>query len=122
MPRSVRSDDPYASTVIKFIPTEIVAAYLAIQGFITGLPESTLRWVTIAVSAILLVLCPLYLALIQKVKGAAQLIVTSISFIVWLYTIGGPFDLWSGVHEPRIGAAVLVVWTLVLPLIVRPRE
>jgi hypothetical protein len=121
MPRSVRTDDPYTSTVIKFIPTEIVAGYLAIQGFITGLSEPALYWVILSVSAALLVLCPLYLAIIQKVKTATQLIVTAISFVVWLYTLGGPFTYW-GIHDPRIGAAILVIWTLILPLVVKPRE
>jgi hypothetical protein len=121
MPRLVRFEDPYASTVLKYIPTEIVGAYLVIQGFLVGLSPSMAYWTTLGVSAALLVLCPLYIFFIQEVKKPAQLIVTSISYLVWLYTLEGPFTYW-GVHDSRIASAILVVWTLVIPLIMKPKK
>jgi hypothetical protein len=120
MPRLVQADDPYVTTVIKYIPTEIVGAYLAIQGFLIGSMPDLEYLITLCVSAALLVLCPLYLIFLQNVKKPVQIIVTAISYVIWLYTIKGPFVFW-GIYDYRIGSAIIVVWTLVIPLLVKPK-
>ena len=41
----------------------------------------------------LLVLTPLYLVKIHAVKSKVQVSLTTLSFPVWVYTIGGPFNM-----------------------------
>jgi hypothetical protein len=121
MPRTVKNDDPLASSVLKFIPTEIVAAYLAIQNLIIGISGSIAQITTLVVSAILFVLTPLYLVSVQGVKNVAQIIVTTLSFVVWLYTLGGPFKDY-GIYDPSIAAIVLILWTRIVPIIFKPKK
>ena len=66
---------------------------------------------------VLLVLTPLYLAKIHDVRGKTQLVLTSLSFVVWVYTLGGPFQM-VGWYQPQIASCVLVLWTLVVPLFI----
>jgi hypothetical protein len=121
MARTVKTEDPLVSVVVKYIPTEIVGAFLAVQGLIVGLSGPLGQWTMIIVSGALLVLTPLYLAFVQGVRQAGQLIVTTISFVVWLYTLQGPFKDW-GIYDATIGSVVLILWTLIIPVIAKPRK
>ncbi len=68
---------------------------------------------------ILLVLTPIYLWRVGSVTNIIQLVVTTISFIVWVYTLGGPFVVWK-IFYPLISSIILVLWSLITPLIVPP--
>jgi len=113
MARQIKQENSYQSRLLKLIPTEIVAAFLAISGFI---PDDYLnaRILMTLVSIVLLLLIPFYLYFLQGVKGGFQIAFTSISFIIWVYSIGGPFIYW-GIHDAIIGSALLVIWTLLIP-------
>ena len=117
MSREIRETQNYKDRLLKLIPSEIIAAYMVISGII---PEDSAQWGTLITSVILLILVPLYLRRTQNVQSTSQLIVTTISFAVWVYTIGGPFKAW-GLYQPWIGSVILVLWTLTMPLVVNPK-
>jgi hypothetical protein len=48
----------------------------------------------------LLALTPLYLWRVSNVTNVPQIIVTTISYVVWVYTLGGPFSIWGALF-PR---------------------
>ena len=60
-----------------------------------------------------------FLVKIHNVRIKAQIILTTLSFPVWVYTIGGPFQL-AGIYQPQIASCILVLWTLVIPLVITP--
>lgn len=117
MPREIKTDQKYRDKLLKLIPSEIIAAYMVISGLI---PESKAKWGLLIVSVVLLVLVPFYLRKIHDVQPIPQIIFTALSFVVWVYTLGGPFKLW-GLYEAWIGSVVLVLWTLLIPLVVKAK-
>lgn len=118
MAREIRADQNYRDRLLKLIPSEIVAAYLVLSGIIPR--EAKLG--TLIVSIVLLVLVPFYLWRLHNVQRTSQLIITTISFVVWVYSIGGgPFAAWE-LYEPWIASVILVLWTLVIPLMVNPKS
>lgn len=117
MPREIKTVQSYQDRLLKLIPTEIIAAYMALQGVV---PAAYAKWATLAIGMILLVLTPLYLTRLQGVRRTGQVVMTTIAVVVWLYTLGGPFQHW-GLYQPWIGSALLVLWTLVVPLVVNPQ-
>ena len=122
MARTIKPEQDYKSKLLKLIPSEIIAAYMAIQSVFGGqviqVGERDLTQVVgWLVFVALLVLTPLYLVKIHKVKSKAQIILTVLSFPVWVYTIGGPFKM-AGWYQPQIAACILVVWTLIIPLVI----
>ena len=117
MAREIRPAQDYKARLLKLIPSEIVAAYLVLSGII---PEESAKWGILIVSVVLLILVPLYLWRIHNVKRCAQIIITTISFVVWVYSLGGPFLSW-GMHKAWIGSVILVLWTLIVPLVVDPK-
>jgi hypothetical protein len=58
----------------------------------------------------------MYLWRIQKVKKKAQLAVSTVAFVVWVFALGGAFEylVW---YEPFIGSVALVVFTFFAPFI-----
>jgi hypothetical protein len=127
MARTIKSADDYLSRVLKHIPSEIVMAYVAINGILRTsynpniLSErqtlQTLLWITLGV---LTVLTPLWLLRVMGVRRPAQLFISTLSIPVWLFALGGPFALLDW-YEPAFGAIVLPLYTLIIPIITRAR-
>jgi len=118
MAREIKTNQDYKNKLLKLIPSEIVAAYVVIEGII---PDDRKLIGTIAVSLVLLILIPLYLKKIYKVQRFGQHVFVMIAFIIWIYTLGGPFKHWN-LWEAWIGSAVLILYTLLIPLVYQPRE
>lgn len=114
MARQIKRDQHYRDKLLKLIPSEIVAAYMVVMGII---PENSAQWGTLIVSLVLLILTPFYLKRFEKVTNNIQIVMCSLSFVVWVYSLGGPFVHWN-VHQPWIASIVLILWTLVIPLFV----
>jgi len=127
MPREVNSTQSYADKLVKLVPTEIVGAYMVLSGMIGVSPASSSKptdmssALIIVVSIILLALTPLYLLRISRVKNVIQIVVTTLSFAIWVYTLGGPFVV-AGIYYPIIASIVLVLWQMIVPMIVPPQE
>lgn len=117
MPREIKVVQSYQDRLLKLIPTEIIAAYMALQGVV---PAAYAKWATLAIAVILVALTPLYLTRLQGVRHTGQVVMTTLAVVVWLYTLGGPFQYW-GLYQPWIGSVLLVLWTLVVPLVVNPQ-
>lgn len=127
MARTIKSADDYLSRVLKHIPSEIVMAYVAIDGILRTsynpniLSErqtlQMLLWITLG---ILTVLTPLWLLRVMGVRRPSQLFISTLSIPVWLFALGGPFALLDW-YEPAFGAIVLPLYTLIIPIITRAR-
>ena len=141
MAREVSETQPFQDKLVKLIPTEIVGAYMVLAGMLGFAPPTTgtnvpaaAETATAAVTAvttanpdlnatlivvvavILFVLTPLYLWRVSKVTNGIQIAVTTFSYVVWVYTLGGPFVVWK-IHYPLIASVVLVLWSVIAPLI-----
>jgi hypothetical protein len=111
--------DTYKSRLFKYIPAEVIAAYLTVQGIIETAGANTkanlpvLLWVT---TVFLLAATPFYLKRIQKVKKGQQIIISSLSFLVWVFFLGGPFKNLSW-YDPIYGAILFPLFTFLIPII-----
>jgi hypothetical protein len=133
MPREINSDvDPYGTTLVKLIPSELVAAYTALLGLLRVSDSSkpgqlfqeikiqdkniieSLLW---TILVIITTLTPIYLKRIQGVKSTSQLVFTTGSFLVWAYSLGGIFEF-KHLYNPLFGGVILILWTLLVPLVI----
>ncbi len=125
MARGVKVTDDYMSRVLKHIPTEIVMAYVSIEGVLRttynpGVPHERdlllkLLW---GVAVALTVITPLWLWRVMRVKRLEQLVISTLSVPVWLFALGGPFAFQPW-YKPALGAVVLPLYTLIVPIISR---
>jgi len=116
--------------MVIYIPTEIIAGYVAVSGFIKGLPpKQQFTWFCIVAIAMLL-LTPLYLAYATaspgKKKSISHPVTSALAFAAWVFATGGPFERFqitpdgsTGWYNRTIGSIVLVIVCLALPLIER---
>ncbi|MBN2667516.1 MAG: hypothetical protein JXR67_13470 [Bacteroidales bacterium] len=109
--------DTYSDRLFKYIPAEIVAGYIFAAGMLENLTKageiSVFQW---GLFLIFLILTPLYLWRIQKVQKISQHIISALSFVVWVFALGGPFSLFSW-YNPVYGAVLLPVFTLAVAIV-----
>ncbi len=119
MGREINTKDSYISRLLKNIPSEIIAAYLALDGLlkskIVSINASILLWI---IFAVLLVATPFWMIFVEKTKMYRQVVFATISFIVWVMVIGsGPFETLGG-YDTIIGSILLIICTaIVFPIV-----
>jgi hypothetical protein len=114
------NEDPYLAKLLRYIPGEIVAAYLALfnaakAAFDPAALSNILLWVI----GILVVLTPLWILIAtrdpQKPTPYFQAVAATVAFLVWLFAI--PETPFSQLIDPFYGFLALVISTLVMPII-----
>jgi hypothetical protein len=108
-----REDNRFLTALLKLIPSEVVAVYLFVLGV---LPPRLVPHLVVA--GLLVALTPLYLRFAMGVRSAAQLAVSCISMLIWIYALQqGPVRFLAPPwYEPWYGSVVLAIWTLVPPM------
>jgi len=122
-----QEEDPYVSKIIKLIPADIISVYLAVFNIIKSSdknPEAnqTLQWI---VFGLILVITPFYLKKFAKIDTTRQIIFCTLSFVVWVFSLGGPLDgvLIAGKYTAQfLGAVFLPIYTLAIPLVYDQKE
>ncbi len=119
MPREISEKNGYKDKLLKLIPSEIVAAYMTIDGMI---PEASAtdplpKWVSLGVLILMLALIPPYLKKFYNVQQSRQVIFTMLAFAIWVYWLGRPFTFWVP-HVTWLASILLIVWTLLIPIFI----
>jgi hypothetical protein len=113
MGRSIEQENSFFQVLLKLIPSEVIAVFVFLQGVMPSilLPH-------LIVSLALVAITPLYLSRATGVTSRSQLVISTVSLVVWIYAMGiGPLRfLHAPYYEPWHGAVVLALWTLVPPM------
>ncbi len=130
--RAEPGEDNYVTKLIKYIPGEAIAAYLAATGIIAtaaaDIPERTVLWIIAGVLFAFTFLWTLYGAGGRR-EGLPlpfyQAIVSTIAFAVWVSVASGDILIGTGWH-PVYGSLLALLITLFVPLLekwfVRPKR
>ncbi len=114
------SKDDYFNRLLKYIPAEIVGLYLTLDNIINIQKEGSHAWMSWFIFAVCLILIPLYLNRVLNVKKKIQILISSLSFVVWVYALGGPFAT-CGLFNNLFAALLLPIYT-VLVSIIKPEQ
>ena len=124
------TDKAYMDRLLKLIPAEIVALYLAGKVQIAAqypVPESsstaTIVW------AVWTAVCLVVLVLVRRwatSDGQAgvppewpAIGLTAVAFLIWIYSLGDVFQL-LGLFNALLASLLVLVWTTVVPLFYKP--
>jgi hypothetical protein len=116
-----KPEDTYLAKVVKYIPAEIVAAYVAASGAIESaratIPFRTIQWIT---AVVLFLLTPAYILVFAKdpklPPPVYQAVAGAIAFACWVFALSnGPFSTF-GWYVPLYGTLILILFTLLVPL------
>lgn len=103
----------YGERVAKYVPAEIVAAYIAANGAATGANNAGLLFTVIFAACI--VCTPVYITRFATTTKEAWTngVLATLAFIVWAYATGGGLIAYLDWYDPAAGSVILVVFTLV---------
>lgn len=106
----------YLDRLLKMIPAEVVGLYIVGNGFIP--PDKAIG------SVVWFVIC-LILVIIVRIYGTADgpgkppqpfpVLISAGAFVIWVYSLGGPFAKYN-LHIPYIGSLAVLVWSFVIPV------
>jgi hypothetical protein len=111
--------DDYKDRLLKYIPAEIVAIYLALLSVLkTAPPEKTpiltVEWVVFWI--ILIVTVP-WQRKILKITKWQQVAIGTVAFVFWAVSLGDPFETsWKGWYQPLYGTMAMMLYTFLIPL------
>lgn len=118
------ADASYFERLIKFIPGELVAAYLAVDGVLREAVLAAPLWTHWTAFLALLILCPLYVIYrpthseLTEHSERFHAVASFVAFAVWVFALGGPFvHTWPDLYRPVFGSLLLIITTLALPVL-----
>lgn len=110
--------DSYLAKVVKYIPGEIVAAFVATEGILSSadVPKEAVMWIVVG---LLVVLTPVWTLVATNAPGKPkpifQAVAATFAFVVWVFALGGPF-VFQPWYNPAYGSLALIFATLIIPL------
>jgi hypothetical protein len=113
------TEDKYKDRLLKYIPADVIAIYLTLQGFVAMLhepaPIRTLHWIVFTV--VLIITIP-WQRKVAKIGKWVQVWIGTGAFVVWAITIGEPFTpaTLGNWYQPAYGAMVLALYTFLIPI------
>ena len=115
--------DTYFDRVVKYIPADIVSAWVAVTGLISGrkdIPVNTILWLAFLIG-IFITAAWVFRQTAQPNKRPAitQTGISTGAFIIWVIALGGPFATLA-FYKPVYGSLLLILYTLVVGIINPP--
>ncbi len=112
--------DGYFEKIMKYIPSEIVGAWIAIQGIAKNInnPNNIFLWIIIVFLAVLTFFYIKQQTSEENKKTAVKQTVISVgAFIIWAFAIGGqPFESLV-FYNSAYGSILMILYTLTIPVI-----
>lgn len=116
---SVQTPDEYRDRLLKYIPAEIVAVYLAILNVLAlaSLPPAELRRAQWVLFGIVLALTVPWQRRIMSISKWQQVAIGSAAFVFWAMSLGDPFvDGFVRAYRTVYGTAAMILFTFAVPL------
>lgn len=119
----IKSEDNYLSKLIKYIPSEIVAAYISLRAIVSD--DTVNQIMSIDYYAVIfyltLIITPIYTYVTtyetDKEKPIFHTVAATIAFVFWVYALGDYFaESLNNFHDYKLAAILLIFVTLVIPL------
>ena len=115
------SGDSYRERLLKYIPGEVIAVYVTLYSVAKSagdtIPQVLIQWLIFLIVASL---TPFYVNLLTSEPGynsaTKQIVISTAAFIVWVFALGGPFELMTW-YNPVYGALALPLYTFMIPII-----
>ncbi len=134
--------DGFFDKLMKYIPSEIIGAWIAIKGLIksanpvnnqsnnglinnaNGATGDNLLWILFLVLTVLTAVYIFKETSKETIKtekskespAISQIIISTVAFVIWVFALGEPFSSLS-FYQPVYGSIALIIFSLIVPLI-----
>jgi len=117
--------DDYLEKLVKMIPAEVVGLYLVGSGIIPAVERLWLLvWTAFCFIAVFVIRARTTSDPSNQ-KGAqwGAVLVSAVAFVIWVYSMGGPFKEYMGArYHAFLGSLLVLAWTFAVPLIYTPND
>ena len=107
----------YLERLLKMIPGEVIGLYLIGQGLIpTDQGVVMAVWAALCLAGVVAVRA--YGTADPEQHASPDWVhvgISCVAFAIWVYTLGGPFEVW-GIAVPYIGSLLVLAWTFFVPI------
>jgi hypothetical protein len=114
--------DTYFDRVLKYIPADIVSAWVAAKGIITASSadsKQTIFWVCFLIGVILTFIWTANQTRVSGKPARTQTLVATGAFVIWSIALGEPFTTAMGAaNQALYGSLLLILYTLIVGMIV----
>ena len=107
--------DKYSERLLKYIPAEVIALYLTLDAIVRSTEQIPILFYW-GIFVFGIAATYLYLWRVEKVNKKAQLVISVGAFIVWVFTLGGPFTHLSW-YDPIFGGILLPMYTFMIAIV-----
>jgi hypothetical protein len=115
-PAEPAQGDPYLTRLVKLIPSEVITLYLAFKTTAAGTVLEVSGWAAICLGLVILARA---VGTYEKGKGIQimAVIVSTVSFILWIYATNGYFPILGQIAQNNMGliSIGIGVWTFLVP-------
>jgi len=109
--------DNYYNRLVKLIPAEAIAFYLALDGIASNMTNSdVLLWIIFLIS---IGATWFYIIKMTNVRKFFQQFWTVLAFCIWVFVIGGPFQQYEW-YDENYGKLLVTIYTFFMPLVYKP--
>jgi hypothetical protein len=114
VPENRSQGDTYLDRLVKYIPTEIIALYLGATNVVPHTAKSNEMIALWVIAALTAICTPIYMYYATKEPDQptlwSQIVISSIAFPVWVFAIGGPFQVtWPNWYPDNKWIAAIVI-------------
>ena len=108
----------YMERLVKLIPAEVIGLYLVGQGIVPPAEKVALAvWSIICLGLVVLVRAKTTGDRANSISPQwSAVAVSTISFVIWVYNMPGPFQAYQ-VAIPFVGSLAVLVWTFIVPFL-----
>jgi len=111
----------YLSKVVRYIPGEVVAAYLVAYNALAAAPKVPLETILWIVVGVLTLVTPFWILFAtadpNKPRPYYQAVAAMISFVIWVFALpASPFAMQSW-YQPVYGFLMLLLGTFLMPIL-----
>ncbi|MEB3149291.1 MAG: hypothetical protein VKL60_09720 [Sphaerospermopsis sp.] len=119
--------DKYLDKLIKYIPADIISAWVAIKAILksaSGVPTTSVLWILFFILTGLTTVY-IYKQINKDAKATndkltkedyVQITISTLAFVVWVFATEEPFSSLS-FYQPIYGSITLILFNLIIPLI-----
>lgn len=111
------TEDDYLTKLLKYVPPEVIGAYIFLVGIITSnADKGTLHWWLAALLVVMLVVTVVYDIRVLNIVRPAQIVMSVIGLAVYAFALGGWFATMAW-YQPWYGSIALVVFGLLVAVV-----
>ena len=115
-PPATPEPDAYFGRLVKYVPPDVIAAFLALEGAIGAAQDSHKVLAAWIIFGIILLATPAYLWRVGGIRKPVQVVIATVAFVIWSVAYPGlPFSA-IGV-TPLYGTLLVGLYTFLIPLV-----